>query len=101
MLTSARVNTLDKGLGHARIGSILRRDNPRYVVRVYTRVSYCPELTLQSRLRSRVERRARRLQGEGFTTELGVVAPQSSRIPDARHRRPDALQPHVGLPPDD
>jgi hypothetical protein len=79
MLRSARVNTLDKGLGDARLGSILRRHSPRYVVRVYTSVSYCPELTLQSRLRSRVARRARRLQGEGFTTELRVVAPQSSR----------------------
>jgi hypothetical protein len=83
MLTSARINTLDKGLGHAPLGSILRRHNPRYLVRVYTSVSYCPELTLQSRLRSRVERRARRLQGEGFTTELRIVAPQSSR--QARH----------------
>jgi hypothetical protein len=78
VLTSARVNTLYRGLAHARIGSILRLRSTRYVLRVYVGAGYCPDRTVQSRLRARVQRRERRLQSEGFTTKLLVVPSQSS-----------------------
>ena len=61
-----------------------------YVVRVYTQAGYRPDLGLRSVSRTRAERRARRLQRDGFRTQLTVDAaparPAPSTTPIARKR---------------
>jgi hypothetical protein len=51
-----------------------------YVLRVYTQAGYRPDLGLRSSIRARAERRARRLQREGFRTR--VVAERAPRGPE-------------------
>jgi acid stress-induced BolA-like protein IbaG/YrbA len=45
-----------------------------YLLRVYSDAGYFPEKSVQSLVRCRVERRALRLEGEGFRTKLLAVS---------------------------
>ena len=52
-----------------------------YVVRVYTQAGYRPDLGLRSVSRTRAVRRARRLQRDGFRTQLTVDAAAARPAP--------------------
>jgi hypothetical protein len=54
---------------------------PHYVLWVYTRAGYRPDMGLRSLSRTRAERRARLLQRDGFRTELTVDAPPARSAP--------------------
>jgi hypothetical protein len=56
---------------------------PYYLLRVYTQAGYRPDLGLRSISRARAERRARRLQREGFHTRVLTV-----HTPPAADARP-------------
>jgi hypothetical protein len=60
-----------------------------YLLRVYSDAGYFPDKSVQSLMRRRVERRARRLEGEGFTTK--VVAITSTARGEARATAPQRL----------
>jgi hypothetical protein len=60
-----------------------------YILRVYTKAGYHPDLGLHSISRMRAERRARRLRREGFRTQVLTVdaalsKPTPSTTPTAR-----------------
>ena len=53
---------------------------PHYVLWVYTRAGYRPDLGLRSLSRTRAERRARLLQRDGFRTRvLAEPAPRGAK----------------------
>lgn len=58
-----------------------------YVLRVYTQAGYRPDLGLRSISRMRTERRARRLQREGFRTRVLTVRAASRADPPASSTR--------------
>lgn len=59
---------------------------PHYVLHVYTQAGYRPDLGLRSISRARAERRARRLQREGFHTRVLTV--RTPPAPDERRSVP-------------